>query len=128
MRRLLSLGLFLATLLPLLAPMMSAEAAAQAGVPACCRRGGAHHCMGGMVQAVGSSDATPRVRAPRMICPYQQRAMMASHHEQAGVSAAAATGVVKGVRAPGVVAQAECLWRISFDRSRQKRGPPSPIS
>jgi hypothetical protein len=58
------------------------------------------------------------------MCPYQQRAVTAVHHEQVGMVAAAGN-VVVGVRAPGLVAQAECLWRISFDRSRQKRGPPS---
>jgi hypothetical protein len=121
MQRLLSFCLFAVTLLPLLAPMISAEAEAQDGVPVCCRRGGAHHCMGGMAVA---GDGVAQVRGPRVMCPYQQRAVTAVHHEQMGIVAAAGS-VVVGVRAPGVVAQAECLWRISFDRSRQKRGPPS---
>jgi len=119
MRRWLSLSLFVAMLL---APMMSVAAEAQAGVPACCRRAGAHHCMGGMVAV--DPDGAPRVRGPREMCPYQQRGLVAgAHHEQVGMAVAVGCLVV-GLHAPGGLAQVECLRRISFDRSRQKRGPP----
>jgi hypothetical protein len=91
MRRLLSLLLFAATLLPLLAPMLAVAADAQAGVPACCRRGGAHHCMGGMAM---ESDGAPQVRGPREICPYQQRAVTPVHHEQVGMSSVGGRMVV----------------------------------
>lgn len=129
MRRLLSFSVFVAMLLPLLAPMASAAAVGQASVPACCRRGGAHHCvdgMGGMVAV--TRDGTPRVRAPREMCPYQQGGLAAgAHHEQVGIGGSAAIVSVV-LDAHGVLAQVECLRRISFDRSRQKRGPPVFLS
>ena len=122
MRRLLSLCLFVATLLPLLTPMLSAEAVAEVGVAACCRRGGAHHCMGGMVAA--PSDGAARLRGPREICPYQQRGLVAAGHHGLVGSALAAARVQGVLHAPGTLAQVECMRRIWFDRSRQKRGPP----
>ncbi len=127
MRRLLSLCLFAATLLPLLAPLLTVGAAAQAGVPVCCRRGGRHHCMNMGGDAALSDDGQRHARAPREMCPYQQRALAATHHEQVGM-AASASSVMAVVHTPDALAQVECLWRISFDRSRQKRGPPTLLS
>ncbi len=127
MRRLLSFCLFAATLLPLLAPLLSVGAAAQAGVPVCCRRGGRHHCAMMGDEAVLSEDGQHHARAPREICPYQQRALAAVHHEQVAMAASPSSMPVV-LHEPDALAQVECLWRISFDRSRQKRGPPTLLS
>jgi hypothetical protein len=127
MRRVLSLCLFAVTLLPLLAPLLSVGAAAQAGVPACCRRGGRHHCMMMGDAAVLSENGQHHARSPREICPYQQKALAAVHHEQVAMAASPSSMLVV-LHEPDAPAQVECLWRISFDRSRQKRGPPAILS
>ena len=127
MRRLLSFCLFAATLLPLLAPLLSVGAAAQAGVPACCRRGGRHHCAMLEDATVSREDGQHHARAPREMCPYQQRALAAAHHEQVAMAASGSSMMVV-LHEPDALAQVECLWRISFDRSRQKRGPPTLLS
>ncbi len=62
--------------------------------------------------------------APLEKCPMQQKALAAVHHEQSVVGAAGVTTVAL-LQEPSAAAQAECLRRISFDRSRQKRGPPA---
>lgn len=68
-----------------------------------------------------------RFSAPPEECPYRQHAVVAAHL-QVYTPGTAATHSVFLLREPSVVAQAECLRRISFDRSRQKRGPPVLLS
>jgi hypothetical protein len=123
MRRTLSILLFAATLLPLLAPLLTIAAGAQSNVPACCRRDGKHHCMMGNVEALLGNSGHPRLIAPIEKCPYQQRALSAVHHDTLS-SIALASGSLLLVQSQSASEQAECLRRISFDRSRQKRGPP----
>jgi hypothetical protein len=129
MRRLLSICLFAAILLPFLAPLLSMGAGAETLLPACCRRDGKHRCMGMMssMSATPSADGRQRAEAPREMCPYQQRALVTAHHELSSVPAAQESEVTL-LQQPAAPSQAECLFRISFDRSRQKRGPPSLLS
>jgi hypothetical protein len=72
-------------------------------------------------------EGAVRFSAPPEECPYRQRAAVAAHL-QVYTSAAAVTHSAFLLREPSAMAQAECLRRISFDRSRQKRGPPSLLS
>jgi hypothetical protein len=130
LRRLLSILVFAATLLPLIAPVLSSGAMAQSTLPACCRRGGKHACamLGDpSMQKAGAALTQPGFRTPLEQCPYRQCSLGAVHLQTftPGVPSAALAGML---RPPSVTAQAECLWRISFDRSRQKRGPPSLVS
>jgi len=120
LRRLLSIVLFAATMLPAAAPMLLAGSGAS--VPMCCRRNGAHHCDG--IMAETAATGRTMARAPQRMCPFQQRALGAVHLQSFTVATASteATGIL---RAPTAAAQAECLRRIAFDRTRQKRGPPS---
>jgi hypothetical protein len=131
LRRLLSILLFGATLLPMIAPMLSTGAMAESTLPACCRRGGKHHCMmSAAARAImlgETNDGAVRVGTPPEQCPYRQHALVAAHL-QVFTPAATATHSVFLLHAPSAAAQAECLRRISFDRSRQKRGPPSLLS
>ncbi len=129
-RRLLSILLFWATLFPVLAPALTTGAMGQSTLPACCRRGGAHHCnMSPEEQARMLRDLSDQIRVgtPPMQCPYRQRSL-APAHLQVYTTAATATHAAFLLHAPSVAAQAECLRRISFDRSRQKRGPPALLS
>jgi hypothetical protein len=129
-RRLLSILLFWATLFPLVAPALSTGALGQSTLPACCRRGGAHHCaMSPAFRALLQKqlDGTTRVAAPPEQCPYRQSSLAAAH-PQTPTPGASATYATVSLHQPSPAAQAECLRRISFDRSRQKRGPPSLLS
>lgn len=131
LRRLLSILLFSATLLPLIAPMLSTGAMAESTLPACCRRGGTHHCMmSAAARAIllgETNDGVVRIGTPPEQCPYRQHSLVAAHL-QVFTPTPAATHTAFLLRAPSASAQAECLRRISFDRSRQKRGPPSLLS
>jgi hypothetical protein len=119
MRRILSLAMLLLFGFPLIAPLFASSA--EANLPACCRRNGAHHCVGSAMDSAlgggGWSSLKPK-------CPNYPKAI-----------AVAGTGhlfVVKPeMRFADVAAhptarpQTEARYRISFGRSRQKRGPPS---
>jgi len=129
MRRLLSIVLFGAFLLPFVASALTVGASAESQLPACCRRNGKHHCaMSAAVRAMmlSAEAKKPSFRAPLEKCPYQQRSLGVMHHDSSTIHAAGVTTVALLLREPTAVAQAECLRRISFDRSRQKRGPPAP--
>jgi hypothetical protein len=129
MRRLSSILLFAAMLLPQATAVLLSGAPSDAGLPACCRRNGKHHCSMSAEARAKMSQMTSEKRfgAPLEKCPMQQKALAAVHHEQSVVGAADATSVAL-LQEPSAASQAECLRRISFDRSRQKRGPPVVLS
>jgi hypothetical protein len=129
-RRLLSILLFWATLFPLIAPALTTGALGQSTLPACCRRGGQHHCeMSPEVRALllHEDNGSTRIGAKPEQCPYRQRSLAATHL-QTVASGAATTHAAFALHEPSPAAQVECLRRISFDRSRQKRGPPSLLA
>jgi hypothetical protein len=129
-RRLLSILLFWATLFPLIAPALTTGALEQSTLPACCRRAGKHHCeMSPEVRALllHEDNGSTRIGAKPEQCPYRQRSLAATHL-QTVASGAATTPAAFALHEPSRAAQAECLRRISFDRSRQKRGPPSLLA
>jgi hypothetical protein len=121
MRRLLSISLLLAMLLPLV-PQASA-ATGMARLAACCRKGGVHHCVGTMsMPAPGGSGAM--LEGER--CPSFPMTTAPAHglqwalwREQSQFAAVVAH--------PTARPQTEARYRVSFGRSRQKRGPPSAI-
>ena len=120
MRRLLSITLLLLVVFPLAAPLFAASGEAQ--LPACCRKAGAHHCMMG---AMDESEG-PRVVAYRDRCPAFPKGSMPSHTQDwsiAGPSVEIARFAVMNPSLPQIEAQ----YRISFSRSRQKRGPPAVV-
>lgn len=90
-------------------------------VPACCRKNGQHHCM--MAQPGASGPAVSSIAAK---CPCFPRATVASQAQS--VAASNSSAIFAGlVRHPAGSPQSEAACRISYDRSRQKRGPPSLI-
>ena len=126
-RRLLSILLFWATLFPMIVPALTTGAMGQSTLPACCRRGAQHHCeMSPEARALllHESDGSTRINAKPQQCPYSQRSLAATHL-QTLTPGAGPTHAAFSLHHPSPIAQAECLRRISFDRSRQKRGPPS---
>jgi hypothetical protein len=57
MRRILAIALLIAFGSPFVLPLLASTADSQAGLPACCRRNGAHHCSGMTLAATGGPAA-----------------------------------------------------------------------
>jgi hypothetical protein len=119
MRRILSLVLLAAFGLPAVAPALTLGQDSEASLPACCRRNGAHHCMGNMHRAPSSAPA------------FSERCPSFPQPSAAPAQGSAATLVVAqplvaieffAITAPQ---QAEAQRRISRERSHHKRGPPA---
>jgi len=119
MRRALA-GLLLTILsLPLIAPAF-ASAPNDSQLPACCRRGGKHHCA--MSMEMAGSPSHFHVASAR--CPYSPfgHAPFVLPHALAAALIPAGTADFSGCA--DIVRAAEAGYRISADRARHKRGPP----
>jgi hypothetical protein len=119
-RRLLAISLLFLFSLPLISPLLG-DGVAEASLPACCRRSGKHHC-----EMPDASTATSRsgAGAVQEKCPYAPAAPAILILPSFTPSTAAA--IFAGITShPAIAAQAEAQLRISFDRARQKRGPPA---
>jgi len=119
MKRTLAALLVLVFGLPLVAPAF-VSIADRSELPACCRRNGAHHCAMGSISA-----AVPaHFRTVASNCPWwpagHVRLMLP--HAVATQSAAVAGHLA---HAAMLVREAEAGYRISCERTRQKRGPPA---
>jgi hypothetical protein len=106
----------------LMTPLLSAGSDAQ--LPPCCRRDG-HHACGMKKPAPVSSGVTIR------------QSSRCSLYGKGGVTPAAAKAIpapavtvltVAAISHPSAIEQTEARYRISFSRSRQKRGPPALLS
>lgn len=127
MRRLLAALLVSVFSFSLIAPALIADA--DSNLPACCRRGGQHHCaMADMGQdaAVPASDPVLNARAQK--CPYFPKGGALLPH--AGTALVAAAQLLESIPVSQltVLSRAEAGCRVSFGHSHQKRGPPSPLS
>jgi hypothetical protein len=95
-----------------------AEMRSAANLPACCKVSGKHHC------AMQPSGSKPGVRSIAEKCPYAPAITPGS------VSVPVFPSPVREFLCQGashsLVAQEQAsgLFRIGFDRNRQKRGPP----
>ena len=115
MRRILAILLLAIFGLTAAAPALGDATTAR--IPACCKRTGAHHCMGNM---------TPATNAPTVsaLCP---------HFPQPSSNAPSSTTTFTTPRIITIGFQtaltpterAETQRRISRERSRHKRGPPT---
>lgn len=116
MRRAFAIPLLLFFMLPIALPFFSVNAAS-ASVPVCCRRNGKHHCM---MMLTSRHSKTSQIDER---CPYSavQPAMIVPASYAPSTSASVFAELTQH---PSVAPQAEAQQRISFDRSRQKRGPP----
>jgi hypothetical protein len=121
MRRALAIFLLVGFSFPLIAPLF-ASGPSESSLPACCRRDGKHHCMmASMMMGAGpSSNETVSEKCP--YAPFAGVALMLPHaFAPRGVSVLLGHAVTSAA----VVRDAEAGYRISADRTRQKRGPPS---
>jgi hypothetical protein len=124
MRRALAILLLAGFSLPLIAPLFASRPA-EASLPACCRRDGKHHCM---LAAMAWGQVPSHNRTVTEKCPYAPLAglaLMMPHAFAAGGIPALAGHTFASA---AIVREAEAGYRISADRTRQKRGPPSLLS
>jgi len=105
----------------LIGPALSARADLQ--LPECCRRSGKHHCSFGQ-----TSEQQPPGSEFRSIpekCPFFPAVPVVSPHGKTGLARNSRTN--SGSLASRLVRQVrtESLYRVSFCRSKQERGPPT---
>ncbi|MGC2547840.1 MAG: hypothetical protein WA426_18490, partial [Silvibacterium sp.] len=120
-RRLLAISLLMLFGMPFALPLFGTSAA-EANLPQCCRRNGKHHCA--MVDTASSPG--PSMGKVSEKCPYSI-APPAIPILSSFKPSTAASVFAEIARHPAVAPQTEAKRRISFDLSRQKRGPPAQI-
>lgn len=123
LRKLLSLALLAVLSLPLISAVTSANP--ESKLPPCCRRDGKHHCS----MAMAGNDAMPETGSPAF---KPAKAVCASYPVAKSSPASWAFLTAPAPQFAGpvttvlqAVAQTEAHYRIAYNRSRQKRGPPS---
>lgn len=123
MRRTITISLLMIFSWMLIAPFFAPDA--EASLPACCRRNGKHHCtMRMMGRNAGNQKGFSTVTEK---CPYQTASTCAAHSSTLAPEAGKRYYAEVGLH-PACVAQPDALFRISFHRSHQKRGPPAPLA
>jgi hypothetical protein len=127
-QRLLAIVLLLATGLPLLSASLALGQGTEAGLPACCRRTGQHHCGMTMGERSAVADATRRFRAPQACCPFCPASVAAPHFNPLSMPPVAQAVFAAMVSHPAGTPQTESRWRVARERSRGKRGPPQLLS
>ncbi|HEX5234961.1 MAG TPA: hypothetical protein VFW25_06475 [Silvibacterium sp.] len=115
MRRLLAISLLMLFASPFALPLFATSSSNQ-NAAACCRRNGRHHCA-----ATRAGNASDRVVGEKCRYCSGSPAMLVLPSFTASDSASIFAGIL---RHPSVLPQTEAQGRVSFDRSRQKRGPP----
>jgi len=92
-------------------------------LPACCRKGGKHHCMEQMGGVQGSG---PAFTAAPHHCPLYPGCVTPGFTDaKLFVPAPGAAFFAAIVSHPTLQAQTEARYRIASERSRLKRGPPA---
>ncbi|HTW48097.1 MAG TPA: hypothetical protein VMD92_09115 [Acidobacteriaceae bacterium] len=121
MRRALAIFLLAGFSFPLIAPLFT-SGPSEASLPACCRRNGKHHCMMYAMMMGEAPSRNPTVEEKCPYAPFAGRSLMLPHaFTPRGVPAMAEQAVTSAA----IVRDPEAGYRISADRTRQKRGPPS---
>jgi hypothetical protein len=130
-RRLLALAIAVLIVLPAISPLFAlSSGGADPSRPACCRRDGKHHCMSADMDGNASSTQSGTRLTAAMVserCPYGAKALPGSIHPDwtLHIQKAVFAGIVAH---PAAASQTESKRRISADRSKRKRGPPSANS
>jgi hypothetical protein len=105
----------------LISPALFAEG--DSNLPACCRRAGIHKCA---MAAQRSGASGPSVNASRCASFPGARAVPAPAR-LAGLVRNSQAVQARTVTHRSVQPQANALYRISYSRAGQKRGPPAPL-
>jgi hypothetical protein len=120
MRRLLAMLLLAAFGLPVAASALVLAQENEAHLPACCRRHGAHHC----AMAVGQASNTPALSA---LCPHYPQPSTSTPSGNFAALASPAPLHRLPVVVLSAARRAEAQRRVSRERSRHKRGPPTEL-
>jgi hypothetical protein len=106
-------------------PLLAISSNLQNDLPACCRRAGKHQCMLRMMESdPGSREAST---SPEK-CPFFPHTWQPTLLQNHAMAPSPAGALYAGLQShPACHAQSEAQRRISFDRSRQKRGPPAAV-
>lgn len=123
MRKLLSILLLATFALPLLAAIPALASTPESRLPACCRRGGAHHCMLSAEQ-IAALEQGQHFTTPRMTCPMCPRAT-APAQQQVLFLQPSATFYAAISSHPAQFQQVEAWARVALAGARHKRGPPA---
>ena len=97
---------------------------AEARLPACCRRHGAHHCEMAGTAGLGKSSPGPVFGAPRH-CPSYPTNLTRST-APTGVLATDSVRVFAQVARPAVPSNSRLVIHSTLLKTRANRGPPSP--
>jgi hypothetical protein len=124
-RRLISIALLLIFSFPLISPVLALAASSDANLPACCRRNGAHHCVMKVQQTESSGPGITLSSIPQR-CPAYPAVITSVQHRDLSLHAASLI-IAEIVSYPSVKVQTQARARVAFDRSRQKRGPPTHL-
>lgn len=121
MRRICAVVLFAALCAGPALPVFAAESAPE--IPACCRAHGKHRCTMRGIAAMGD---TPSQQAVVPKCPFlPSLGWNAVSGPSALFPKTAQSMFALAQSRPVAQAQTKALFRISFSRTRQKRGPPA---
>lgn len=123
MRRLLSLVLLAAFVLPIVAPALALGQDPDAGLPACCRRHGKHHCAM-LMEMMSRAHSGPQIGAVCLCYPQHLVAPVTGAHLV--VFGSSPHSVLFAFACTPAV-RAETHRRIARERSRHKRGPPTRL-
>jgi len=121
-RRAFAIALLVVFSISLIGPALFTDSESQ--LPECCRRAGQHHCTMTDSSAQDSTSG-PAVKSAGGKCPYYPSGWSVSAHQQALGLAGARTIQIALFAHPSGPVQTEARYRLSFNRSSQKRGPPS---
>jgi hypothetical protein len=128
-RRASAISLLMTICFSLIVPAVVAES--QPNLPTCCRKTGVHHCSMGSMGSAAKDEAPvgeSSVRAIRRSCsafPSATAVPATAHVAFVKDSSAIFAAPVSRL---SIQFQTEVLFRISFSRARQKRGPPTILS
>ena len=125
MRRVLTFTLLLLFSLPLISPLLALTANSDANLPACCRRNGAHQCVMKVQQTESSGPGINLSPIPQR-CPAYPAVITSVQHRDLWLHAVSLI-FAEIVSHPSIKVQTEARARVAFDRSRQKRGPPTDL-
>ena len=119
-RRAPAVSLILAIFYSLIAPALFADP--ESNLPECCRRKGSHQCSMSAQDAASTSGT--EFRAIQR-CPVFPAATAIPPGATVAVLRNCSAIFAGLVSHPTIQPQAEAHYRVSFSRSRQKRGPPT---
>jgi hypothetical protein len=107
----------------LIAPLFASDA--DTNLPPCCRRNGKHHCMMRRMERLNGKETGFTSVSEKCPC---LPASTCAVHSPTFKPEAGARFYAEAAFHPAYSPQTEVRSRISFLRSHQKRGPPSPLA